>query len=168
MNADQWERQIPQWDLEADESDVVRKEAIVLVNGKPSEFTDVHDGPAIYIGRSNEHYDLSESDLANPYSVKEHGRLESCLKYTDHLIDTVQEDRKFREEVFRCHGRPLACWCSPDLCHGDVIGLFLVYRLHMGWDLDRIRTEIKKRLNGHVDHLIQQGKADPANYQAKS
>lgn len=168
MIPDQWNRQIPQWELAADEADLVRKEAIVLVNGKPSGFEDVHDGPAIYIGRSNDHYDLSESTLHNPFSVQEHGRLESCLNYTDHLVEQVREDRKFREAVYRCHGRPLACWCSPELCHGDVIGLFLVYRLHCGWDLERIRSEIKKRLNGHVDHLISQGKVDPSKYQAKS
>lgn len=163
-----WERQIPQWELAADATEIQRKEACILLNGKPTEFTDVHDGPAVYIGRSNEHYDLSESELHNPFSVQEHGRLASCLKYTDHLIEQVQAEPRFREMVYRCHGRPLACWCIPELCHGHVLNLFLVYRFHCGWELERIRSEIKERLKGHVDHLIRQGKVDPAKYQAKS
>lgn len=168
MQSDQWERKIPQWDLAADDADVVRKESVVLVNGKPNGFADVHDGPAIYIGRSNAHYNLTESILSNPYNVQEHGRLDACLKYTDHLVEQVQENQMFRKHVFQCHGRPLACWCSPELCHGDVIGLFLVYRLHLGWDLERTRSEIKQRLNRHVDFLIRKGKVDPSSYQARS
>lgn len=165
MKSERWESKIPEWDLEAQPNHIQEKQAIVLVNGKPTEFVDVEDNPAIYIGRSNEHYDLSESDLHNPYSVDDHGRLEACLKYVDHLIEQVQEDQRFRERLWTLHGRPVACWCVPDLCHGDVIGLFLAYRLHTDWGLQRIGDEIKNRMQNHVQRGIERGNLDPSKYQ---
>jgi len=166
MISEQWDPRIPSWDLQAEPRKIQKSKAVVLVNGKPSEFADVHDGPAVYIGRSNDHYDLSESSLHNPFSVQDHGRLESVLKYAEHLVEQVQQDQKFREAVWRCHGRPVACWCVPELCHGHVLNLFLTYRLRTDWNLETIQEQIQDRVRSHVDYQIQQGNANPAEYQA--
>lgn len=166
MFTKQWGHGIPEWDLQADPEDVEQRQACILVNGKPTRFADVHAGPAVYIGRSNSHYDLGASRLKNPYTVQDHGRLDACLQYVDHVIEQVQSDPHFRSALYRCHGRPLSCFCVPELCHGHVINLFLAYRLYCGWDLDRCRGEITDVLESHVDYLIRRGKIDPSKYQA--
>jgi len=168
-NVERWQRSLPAWEmvLSADSEHVRTTETCLLVNGKPTDFEDVHAGRAIYIGRSNENYDLSESDLANPFTVDEHGRLGACLNYTEHLMERIEEDPRFHEQVMRCYGRPLACWCIPELCHGNVIALYLGYRIHIGWeDPERISDQIQRTLESHVESLIQKGEANPAKYHA--
>jgi hypothetical protein len=159
-----WKPAIEGWDLAAEPEHIQETEAVVLLNGKPTGFQDVKEGPAIYIGRENEHYGLEQSLLANPYPVSEYSRKDSLLQFTDTLIDAVQEDEGIQDEVLSCYGKPLACWCLPKLCHGHVISLYLVYRLHAGMDPQAAGQQIKKRINTRIDHLISNGEANPADY----
>ena len=64
----------------------------------------------IYIGRP--------SKWGNPFVIGKDGtREEVCQKYeeyirkTPHLMDSLHE----------LIGKTLGCWCSPKLCHGDIL-----------------------------------------------
>ena len=159
-----WKHRIDGWDLAASEEHRQETESVVLLNGKPTGFQDVKDGPAIYIGRENSHYAMKRSQLANPHPVSEHARKDSLLKYTDTLIEAVQKDEGFQDAVLSCYGKPIACWCLPKLCHGHVISLYLVYRLHAGMDPEAAGDQIRSRIQKRIDHLLSNGEANPADY----
>lgn len=159
-----WKGDIEGWGLEADGDHRLITATVVLLNGKPTGFADVKDGPAIYIGRENAHYGLEESPLANPYPVSEYARKDSLLQFTESLIEAVRESGDMQDTVMGLYGKPLACWCLPKLCHGHVISLYLSYRLHAGMDPQEAGDHIKKRINDRIDTLITSGKANPADY----
>jgi len=159
-----WKHRIDSWDLEASGEHIEETETVVLLNGKPTEFVDVHEGPATYVGRENAHYDLDKSILSNPYPVSDHARKDSLLKYTDTLIEAVQEDEEMQDAVLNLYGKPIACWCLPKLCHGHVISLYLAYRLHAGMDPPTAGEHIQKRIQDRIDHLLKNGEANPADY----
>lgn len=75
-------------------------------------------GDAVYVGRANPRRGLAESAFANPYRVDVDGsRAEVIQKYRSWLLGR-------HELVLRLHelrGRRLACWCSPEPCHSDVL-----------------------------------------------
>lgn len=159
-----WKDRIPDWDLAASEEHTEETESVLLINGKASGFQDVKEGPAVYIGRENDHYGLDRSPLANPYPVAEYSRKDSLLQYADLLIDAVEESKEMRAAVRSCYGKPLACWCIPKLCHGHVISLYLVYTLHAGMDPAEAGDHIKRRLQNSIDTMISHGEANPAEY----
>jgi len=159
-----WQQATDTWDLAASEEHRQVTESVVILNGKPTGFQDVKDGPAIYVGRGNAHYDLDRSPLANPHPVSEHARKDSLLKYADTLIEAVQESEEMQDAVLNCYGKPIACWCLPNLCHAHVISLYLVYRLHAGMDPIEAGEHIQKRIQDRIDHLITNGEANPADY----
>lgn len=159
-----WKHHIEGWDLAAEPEHIQETETVVLLNGKPTGFQDVKEGPAIYIGRKNAHYGLEPHLLRNPFPVSEHARKDSLLKYTDVLIEAVQESEEYQDAVMDLYGKPLACWCLPKLCHGHVISLYLAYRLHAGMDPQVAGDQIRKRIQDRIDRLIKRGKANPADY----
>jgi len=159
-----WKHRIDGWDLEASGEHIEEKEAVVLVNGKPTEFRDVKDGPAIYIGRENAHYGLDRHPMANPAPVSEYGRKDSLLEFTDVLVGAVEESEEMQDAVMSLYGQPLACWCLPKLCHGHVLNLYLVYRLHAGMDPREAGDHITKRIQSEIDRRIANGTANPADY----
>lgn len=159
-----WKHRIEGWDLDAAGDHIQETETVVILNGKPTGFSDVHDGPAVYVGRENSHYDLDRSRLANPYPVSDHARKDSLLKYTDTLIEAVQEDPDMQEAVLDLYGKPIACWCLPKLCHAHVISLYLAYRLHAGMDPETAGSQIQRTIQNRIDTLITSGEANPADY----
>jgi len=159
-----WQQATDHWDLKASGEHIQETESVVILNGKPTGFEDVHDGPAIYVGRKNAHYDLDKSILSNPYPVSDHARKDSLLKYTDTLIEAVQADDTMQDMVLDLYGKPIACWCLPKLCHGHVISLYLAYRLHAGMDPQMAGEQIQKQIQNRIDSLITSGEADPADY----
>lgn len=159
-----WQQAIDGWDLAASGDHIQVTESVVILNGKPTGFQDVKEGPAVYVGRENSHYDLERSPLANPYPVSDHARKDSLLKYTETLIEAVQEDESMQDSVLDLYGKPIACWCLPKLCHAHVISLYLVYRLHAGMDPKVAGEHIQKRIQNRIDHLITNGEANPADY----
>lgn len=66
---------------------------------------------AIYIGRP--------SKWGNPFILhSEYQREEILIKY----LAWIDSNPKFKAEIIReLKGRDLVCWCSPKLCHGDVL-----------------------------------------------
>lgn len=75
-------------------------------------------GDAVYVGRAMPRRGLAGSDFANPYRVDVDGsRADVIQKYRSWLLGR-------QELLVRLHelrGRRLACWCSPEPCHADVL-----------------------------------------------
>jgi hypothetical protein len=75
-------------------------------------------GDAVYVGRANPRRGLAESAFANPYRVDVDGtRAEVIQKYRSWLLGRQELVLKLPE----LRGRRLACWCSPEACHADVL-----------------------------------------------
>lgn len=89
-------------------------------------------GDAIYVGRAMPGRGLAGSAFANPYRLGQDGdRAEVIVKYRQWiggqplLLDRLSELR----------GRRLACWCSPEPCHADVLAELV--------DADALLDELK-------------------------
>ena len=75
-------------------------------------------GDAVYVGRANPRRGLAESIFANPYRVDVDGtRAEVIKKYRSWLLGRQELVLKLHELRLR----RLACWCSPEPCHADVL-----------------------------------------------
>jgi hypothetical protein len=75
-------------------------------------------GDAVYVGRANPRRGLAESDFGNPYRVDVDGtRAEVIEKYRSWLLGRQELVLKLHE----LRGRRLACWCSPEPCHAEVL-----------------------------------------------
>lgn len=75
-------------------------------------------GDAVYIGRRNTGRGLAESAFANPYRIGQDGnRAEVIQKYRSWLLGR----QELLQRLHELRGRRLACWCSPEPCHGDVL-----------------------------------------------
>ena len=75
-------------------------------------------GDAFYVGRANSRRGLTESAFANPFRVDVDGtRDEVIQKYRSWLLGRQELVLKLHE----LRGRRLACWCSPEPCHADVL-----------------------------------------------
>lgn len=75
-------------------------------------------GDAVYVGRVSPRRGLAESAFANPYKIGQDGtRTEVIQKYLSWLLG--RQELLLRLPDLR--GRRLACWCSPEPCHADVL-----------------------------------------------
>lgn len=64
----------------------------------------------IYIGRG--------SKWGNPYRIGKDGtREEVILKYKEYLL----QNSTLLMDLIELEGRVLGCFCSPKLCHGDIL-----------------------------------------------
>ena len=60
--------------------------------------------------------------FGNPYFVGRDGDREEVLaKYRRYFLQRIENDLAFRTEVLNLRNCILACWCSPQRCHGEVI-----------------------------------------------
>lgn len=65
----------------------------------------------VYIGRPG--------PWGNPFHIGADGTREEVVeKYAAWLIDQPELVAKVKREL---KGKVLACWCSPKLCHGDIL-----------------------------------------------
>lgn len=85
---------------------------------------------AIYIGRANGRKRLTKSFWANPYTVRQFGRMGAVSAYEHRMRAWCLLDPKnARRELAALAGKPLACWCRRDgetrteanACHGDIL-----------------------------------------------
>jgi hypothetical protein len=75
-------------------------------------------GDAVYVGRANPRRGLAESAFANPFRVDVDGTRDEVIeKYRLWLLGRQELVPRLRE----LRGRRLACWCSPEPCHADVL-----------------------------------------------
>jgi uncharacterized phage-like protein YoqJ len=93
-------------------------------------FKGERDESFIYIGRAMPSHSLEASPLANPYRIGPDGTREEVIeKYYGWLRQEFKNlDSPAREELLRIkelvqagNKISLACWCSPQSCHGEVI-----------------------------------------------
>lgn len=70
-----------------------------------SEFT-------VYIGRG--------SVWGNPYPIENGNREQVIRRYEDYLRGNSQ----LLAKVADLHGEILGCFCSPSVCHGDILAAF--------------------------------------------
>lgn len=73
----------------------------------------------IYIGRAVPRRKLKASKWANPFIIGVHGDREQVVQLHDAFIRAAPY--WFKRELEELKGKRLACWCSPEMCHGDVL-----------------------------------------------
>lgn len=105
---------------------------IKVVNGKIDGFI---GKDKIYIGRSNPHFGLKRSVLANPYSIGFDGDrnqvIELYRRWLRHRIFDSEVKGKATVETVEIYSIAkrhmsgedikLTCYCKPLPCHGDII-----------------------------------------------
>ena len=71
----------------------------------------------VYIGR--DHDGISKSSWANPFLLKDNNFNRSIVarKYEDH----VTSSKDLSNNLGSLRGKILGCFCSPALCHGDIL-----------------------------------------------
>jgi hypothetical protein len=77
----------------------------------------------VYVGRrlTMGGWNLDAHPLANPYKLKDYGTPEAVVAaYIRHLLDRPD----LLDQAAELHGRTLACWCAPQLCHAHAIAWY--------------------------------------------
>ncbi len=77
----------------------------------------------VYVGRAHGGRGLGpsfrRSDWYNPFVIGKDGEREEVIqKYERYLLD---ERPDLVERLPELKGKILACWCAPEVCHGDVL-----------------------------------------------
>lgn len=72
----------------------------------------------VYVGRAMPRQGLKKHPLANPFTVKEHGREGALEKYQGWLLS---QDEGLEPTLASFRGKALGCWCKPQNCHADVL-----------------------------------------------
>ena len=115
---------------------------IQVVNIKTFRTAAEAPGTIVYIGRKMP--GRNGSVLANPFKLADYESREACLEaYTRrmrHFCDPFRYSNQFRlnlisaeldrlTEIAENGNLYLACWCAPEICHGDVIKAEIEKRL---------------------------------------
>ncbi len=77
----------------------------------------------VYIGRAVPAYGLPASALGNPFTLEEYGREQAVELYRRWLWERIEaEDGDVLAALQALNEESvLACWCTPEACHGDVV-----------------------------------------------
>lgn len=126
-----------------------RSRKVVVIDVSPSDYIVPHPNRVVhvrkepydvYIGRS---YRNLTGSLSNPFKIDaDNDRHRVIARFTDYLLKNptmLAELVQLKDKVSSIDGGPikLACWCAPDLCHGDVLC----------WLLDNVYDEICRLAN---------------------
>jgi hypothetical protein len=58
----------------------------------------------------------------NPFrSGRDGTRADAVAKYREHLWKQIEIGQVLEDDLADLHGKNLACWCAPALCHANVI-----------------------------------------------
>lgn len=77
---------------------------------------------AEYIGRPNAALGLAGSKFANKFPITETDTREIVVaKYKVWLWDQIKLGNITLEDLLALENKDLVCYCSPQLCHGDVL-----------------------------------------------
>lgn len=77
----------------------------------------------IYIGRAKKG---SDGYFGNPfYLSNESQRTEVVSQYVRYFYKRLDSDPEFKERILALKGKRLVCFCTPKLCHGNVIAEWL-------------------------------------------
>ena len=126
-----------------------RSRKVVVIDVSPSDYIVPHPNRVvhvrkepydIYIGRP---YRNLTGSLSNPFKIDaDNDRHRVIARFTDYLLKNptmLAELVQLKDKVSSVDGGPikLACWCAPDLCHGDVLC----------WLLDNVYDEMCRLAN---------------------
>jgi len=75
---------------------------------------------AVYIGRAMPRQGLKASKWANPYKVSGGRPREDAISLYGYDL-CFGDKLHLLAELPELRGKTLACWCSPEPCHGDVL-----------------------------------------------
>jgi hypothetical protein len=75
-------------------------------------------GDAVYVGRAMPRHGLTGSAFANPYRVGQDG---TCAEVIEKYRHWIVRQPLLLASLHELRGRRLACWCSPEPCHADVL-----------------------------------------------
>ena len=61
----------------------------------------------------------------NPFKIGEDGNRQEVIElYIDLcLVNWILEKDTYLKQLDELKGKILGCWCKPDLCHGDILGI---------------------------------------------
>lgn len=94
---------------------------VISVRGRGKTFwNEVLDNPDIYvyIGRAVRFTPFKKSKWYNPFIKGKDGTTTEIIeKYRQYILSKP----KLLKQLLELKGKTLACWCKPDLCHGDVL-----------------------------------------------
>ncbi len=83
----------------------------------------IRNGYDVYIGRAGRGED---GYFGNPFYLNsENEREEVLTKYRKWFYERLAIDNEFKQRVEQLKGKRLGCFCSPKLCHGDVISEYV-------------------------------------------
>ena len=126
-----------------------RSRKVVVIDVSPSDYIVPHPNRVVHVRK--EPYDLYigrpyrnlTGSLSNPFKIDaDNDRHRVIARFTDYLLKNptmLAELVQLKDKVSSIDGGPikLACWCAPDLCHGDVLC----------WLLDNVYDEICRLAN---------------------
>jgi hypothetical protein len=105
-----------------DSSNNVIEDGELLVN--------LHDKPRkqfhVYIGRQQRWGPPGKAEgddgyFGNPYTEKEYGRDECLRLFEIYFYKRLIQDPEYFRRIHGLKDKVLACWCTPEPCHGDII-----------------------------------------------
>lgn len=77
----------------------------------------------VYIGRAGKGHD---GYFGNPFKLKnEEDREDVIRQYALYFFSRLRTDAEFERRIHELKGKRLACFCSPKLCHGHIIMVYL-------------------------------------------
>ena len=79
----------------------------------------------------NAHYVGRPTPLGNPYSARQHGRIEAIALYKEWIqlqyltgnMIVINELLKLASILHLDDKITLSCWCAPEPCHADIVAL---------------------------------------------
>lgn len=126
------------------------KEKIILDikndnNNKPIEVVNFYQinkiipDDGVYIGRANKNFNLESSKFANPFVMKDNSDLERQRVVDDYknwLFKEISKNNITKKDLMLLNGKKLVCYCSPKLCHGNVLKDIIELLIHNEQNFD--------------------------------
>lgn len=78
------------------------------------------DSSYVYIGRLGKGL---HGDWGNPFPIEKEDRAECIRKYVNWLFFCIANDPPIIDRIRELKGKKLVCFCSPKLCHGNILAL---------------------------------------------
>lgn len=100
---------------------------VINLKGKKNEYgSKLENAPpnVIYIGRrfTMGGWNLSDSDFGNPFAINKNlSREQAVEQYKEYIINKINTEPEFKNKLFGLKGKVLACWCTYESCHGDIL-----------------------------------------------
>lgn len=141
----------------------------LLVNLEHVDIDDVD----YYVGPDTEMYDVSASQLQNPYPVTDVGRLRSQIYYQLYIFEHYLTDVEFREKIATLKGKVIAGWNYPQHCHGEVLIDICTLHCEEGFSrvLQYISSEVEdiptSKLGVHGFSLLDDVETELEHYKSK-